>query len=152
MAAVPVPVSQFPDGNLPLIGSELVPIVQDGVTRKVPSGAFSVFSTALVPEVFKAVPAGTSHNVSADGALRLFLDTTAGAAIITGFTPDGGTPWRDGQILIVTNAGAAALLELAVETGSLPENQMYGVTNITLPPHGSMMLVYSATLQKLVMS
>lgn len=152
MPAVPVPVSQFPDAALPLVGDELVPLIKDGVTSKAPSNAFAVFANELVPEVFRAVAAGISNDVSAQGAMRLFIDTAAGDATITGFTPDGVTLWRDGQVLIVTNAGAANLLTLAVETGSSPENQMYGITDITLPPHGSQMLVYSATLEKLVMS
>lgn len=148
---VPVPVSQFPDASLPLNGDELVPLVKDGVTSKVPSSAFAIFTTLLVPEEFIAIPAGTSDDVDSLGALRLFLDTAAGDAVVTGFTPDGSTPWKNGQILIVTNSGVASSLTLAVGTGSASENQLYGVTDITLPPHGSQMLCYSATLEKLVM-
>lgn len=148
---VPVPVSQFPNATLPLVGSELIPLVQNGVTSKATADAFAIFATLLVPEVFKAVAAGTLNDVSAGGALRLFIDTAAGDVTITGFTFDGVVPWRNGQPLIVVNAGAVNLLTLAVETGSAPGNQIYGVTDLTLPPHGSQMLCYSATLAKLVM-
>lgn len=149
---VPVPVSQFPDATLPLDGTESVPLVKNGVTCKTPSASFAIFSTLWVPEIFTTVPAGTSHNVSAEGAIRLFIDTAAGDATITGFMPDGGASvWQDGQLLVVTNSGSVNSLTLDVETGSDPENQIYGVTAITLPPHGSQMMSYSATLEKLVM-
>lgn len=149
---VPVPTSQFPLATLPLSGTETVPLVQDGITKKTPTSAFSSFASRLVPEEFEVIPAGTSHNVQANGALRLFLDTSAGDATVTGFLPDGpGSVWQDGQIFIATNAGSVNALTLAVETGSDPENQIYGVTDITLPPHGSLMMVYSGTLEKLVM-
>jgi len=150
---VPVPVSQFPDATIPLTGSELVPLVQGGITKKTTASTFAVFATLLLPEIFRAIPAGNSNNVSAKGALRLFLDTAAGDATVTGFYPtdDPLVLWRDGQILIVANSGGANALTLAVGIGSIPANQIYGVTDITLPPHGSQMLVYSGTLQKLVM-
>jgi hypothetical protein len=146
---VPVPVSQFPDASLPLSGDEYVPLVQSGVTRKVPSASFATFSQRFVPEVFKAVLAGIVNDVEIEGAARLFIDTADGDTTITGFATSTG--WQDGQFLIVTNSGAANSLTLAIETGSSPENQIYGVTDLTLPPHGSKILCYSATLEKLVM-
>lgn len=144
--AVPVPVSSFPDATLPLTGAESVPLVQGGVTKKAPSSAFVSSEIRLVPEDFFVLPAGTTNDYNIGGAVRAFFDTAAGDATITGFT--GG---EDGQILVVTNSGSVNSLTLDVETGSAAANQIYGVTAITLPPHGSQQLCYSGTLLKWVM-
>lgn len=147
---VPVPVSQFPLATTPLSGAEQVPLVQNGITKRVPASAFSAFGTTLTPESFLTVPAGITNDLNIGLATRVFIDTAAGNATVTGFVPTGDP--IDGQPLVVINSGASNNLELALETGSGGDFQLYGSFDITLSPHGAQLFYYSAGLAKWVMS
>jgi sugar/nucleoside kinase (ribokinase family) len=143
-----VKVSALPAATLPLSGTELVMLVQSGVSRQAPASAFLAAVVTLGAEQVVVATAGTMNNVVIDVASvsRVLVDTSAGDVIFTGMT--AGT---DGQLMVVTN-GAANLLTLADENaGSLAANRYYGVTDISLPPRGSQLLSYSGTLFKWVM-
>lgn len=143
-----VKVSALPAATLPLSGTELVMLVQSGVSRRAPASAFIATVVTLGAEQVVVATAGTMNNVVIDVATvsRVLVDTSAGDAIFTGMTAGA-----DGQLMVVTN-GAANLLTLADENGgSLTANQFYGVTDISLPSRGSQLLSYSGTLFKWVM-
>lgn len=146
---VPVPVSQFPSATLPLEGDELVPIVKDGVTSKVPSSAFGVFSGKLAPEGAVTLPAGTYDNVDFDEVAHLLVTTSGGDVVITGFiapmTNPAGTP------LLITNLGPDLLTLNSEDAGSDAANQMLGVSDITIPPGGSQLMYYTFLNAKFVL-
>lgn len=141
MPLSPVPISAFPDATLPLNGSELMPLVQSGETVKTTVAA-AVSAALFGPEYSIVGAAGNNNNVPVAGN-RLLVDTTAGDAVITGVDATG---IATGYPLIILNRGPN-LLTLAVQNAaSLIGNRLYGITDMALPPFGSMMLVRSGTL------
>lgn len=149
MPFTPTPVSEFPVADLPLTGDEFVPIVQDGITKKTTVAGLGggPITTLGGEEVFVAV-AGNNNNIPLDIAVinRVLIDTTAGAAILTGVV--AGT---DGQLLVVTRQGPNSLTLNNQDAGSDPDAQLYGAVNLTLLDRQSRLLSYSGTLSKWVM-
>lgn len=147
MSDIRVPITGLPTATLPLDGSELLPLVQNGQTVKVTllnAGLGPI--TKLGAELLFVSAAGNNNNVALGNFNRLLVDTTAGDATITGIA--AGT---DGQLCVVTNQGPNLLTLADSNAASLAANRLYGVTDITSPPKGSMLLSYSATLLKWVM-
>jgi hypothetical protein len=136
-----VKISALTEGTVPLSGTELVPVVQNGTTKRVPSAAF--FAFRLGDEMSFVAAAGVNNNVNPGAASRILVDTTAGAATITGF--QGGT---DGRVLMVTCIGPNELI-LDNETGTAV-NQLYAADDIALPEGTTVFLVYSDALLKWV--
>lgn len=146
MPLTPVPISTLPDATLPMSGTEEIPLVQSGVTKK--AALSDVVSTAnFGPEFSLALVAGNNNDIPVAGGRALF-DTTAGDATVTGFD---ATSVIDGQLLLVTNRGANALIIAAENAGSIVANRILAVTDITFPSGGSTLLSYSGTLLRWVM-
>lgn len=143
-----IKVSQLPSAVTPLTGDEEVMLVQSGVSRRAPASAFQATVTVLGGEQVIVAAAGTSNNVSVTVASvsRVLVETSAGDATFTGIT--AGT---DGQLMVVTNEGPSLLTLADQNGGSTSANQLYGVTDITLPAKGSQLLSYSGNLTKWVM-
>lgn len=147
MPGVPVPISQMPAATLPLTGSEVTVVVQDGLSKKAPSTAFGAIILVLGAE--KALVAAAGNNNDAVFGVtfnRLLVDTTAGDANLTGIAAGS-----NGQICVVTNRGANLLNLMNENVASVAANRLYGVTDITLPARESMLLQYSAILARWVM-
>jgi hypothetical protein len=53
--AIPVKISELPDATVPLVGTESVPLVQSGVTRKTPASGFSGGGGGPALEVLQSV-------------------------------------------------------------------------------------------------
>ena len=145
MPNIQEPISQLTDADLPLQGDEFVPIVQDGATKKT-TIASTVSSFLFGAEFPLVLAAGLNNNVPVAGG-RALCDTTAGDATITGFD---ATLVADGNSLVVTNTGPNMLTLADSNGGSLAANQLYCITDMTLPPKGSMLLERSGTLTKWV--
>lgn len=73
-----IKISQLPAGDNPLTGSELVPIVQSGVTKKIAASAFGG-GQVVTPEQYGAVGDGVANDTT---AMRAAMD----AAIANGQT------------------------------------------------------------------
>lgn len=146
MPLSPVPISSLPDAVIPLSGTEEVPLVQAGQTRKATLAA-TLSAAFFGPEYSLALAAGNNNNVLVAGNRALF-DTTAGDAVITGFNATGVAT---GAPLIVTNTGPNLLTIANQNVGSLAANRSYGPTDLSIPPGSSMMLVRSGTLLRWVM-
>lgn len=150
MPLSPVPVSQFPNATTPLSGTELVPIVQNGQTKKVASsqlgaGAGPAFGAE---GVFVAL-AGNNDNISLSPDIRrVLVDTTAGDATITGLDATGVT---SGTPILVTNQGPNLLTLAAQNAGSLAANRIYSNTDITKFAGDTFLMVRSGTLSRWVL-
>lgn len=75
----------------------------------------------------------------------LEVDTGGGAARITGIVAE-----RDGQILIISCAGANALTIAALDDDSASANQIRAASDLTLLEGDSLTLRYSAQIEKWV--
>lgn len=146
MPNIQEPLSQLPLADLPLTGDELMYIVQDGNSRKT-SVAGALSAAFFGPEYALTLTAGNNNNVLVTGN-RLLADTTAGDATITGFDATGIST---GYPLVVTNLGPNALTLADANGGSLAANQLFAITDLTLPPRGSFLLERSGTLLKWVL-
>lgn len=134
---VPVPVSQFPTASLPLDGTEIIPIVKNGVTSQTTSLALAVLA-GVQPEGSLIAAAGNNANVDVSTIRWLFVDTSAGDATITSFV--GGEP---GQVLLITNQGPNLL---GIEGAAI-----FGLPGLTLPAKASELLYFSDTLSEWVL-
>lgn len=117
-------------------GSGKAPVFQAG------GGGSPLFGTY----VSVALAAGTNDNVNPGGAWptgygRLDLDTTAGAATVTGLVAGS-----DGQAVIVRCAGANQLTLNSLDAGSSAANQFLYVADLALDENGSVMIVYYSNL------
>lgn len=140
-----IKISLLPEAQVPLAGTESVPLVQNGVTKRVAASEF--FATLVAgTEAALVTAAGGNNNVVIGTAQRLLVNTAAGAATITGFA--GGT---DGRMLLVTVTGANDLTLADEDGGSIAANQLYGSDDLVLPQGVSLWLIYSGTLAKWVM-
>lgn len=145
-----VKVSQLPQSSTPLVGDELVMVVQSGVSRQCTVADFQPTTQKLGPELVYVAAAGNNNDIDINitTTSRVLVDTTAGDATITGVDT---TDSENGQLLVFTNTGPNSLTFANENGASLAVNQFYGVTDITLPPRGSLLVSRSATLSKLVM-
>lgn len=142
-----VKVSQLPAATTPLSGSELVMIVQSAENRQTTTSALVTggVAIALGGELAFVAAAGANNNVAFGGYNRLLVDTSAGAASITGIAAGS-----NGQLCVVTNQGSSDLTLAVQSASSTAANRLYGVTDITLPQFGSSLLQYSNTLSRWV--
>lgn len=153
MPAVPIPVSQFDDGALPLTGAELLPLVQNGHTVKVSTSALTALAgnvTRFGNETSFVAVAGDNNNAALGSFNRVLVDTAAGDAVITGMAAPVDVT-LDGLVRILVNNGVNMLTIAAESVLSTAANRQFGLADITLPSHGTMLLFYSFTLARWVM-
>lgn len=130
-----------------LDGTELLMIVQSGTSRRttiadIVGGGVTV---RLGGELTFTASAGANNNVSFGAYNRLLVDTSAGAASITGIQAGD-----NGQLCVVTNQGSSDLTLVVQSASSTAANRLYGITDLTLPQFGSKLLQYSNTLTRWV--
>lgn len=142
----PVAITQLPQATLPLNGTEIVPLVKNGVTVQTPLSA-AMSASFFGPEFAAALAVGNNNNVAVSGNRALFT-TSGGTAAITGFNATGVST---GAPLIVTNNGANNIQFVPQSVLSLAANRIFFNTTLTILPGQSLLLVYSATLSRWVL-
>lgn len=145
----PVPISNLGAATTPLVGDELVPLVQGGVTKQAPASAFGGSNGAIVwGGLAQAnLSAGQNDNLNVDlsSAARLEL-TPAGDADLTGL--DGG---EDGKLVHIVNVDAANVITILVESlGSDAENRFANNGDLILPPFCGALFIYYSSIQRWV--
>ena len=80
-----IPIASLPDADLPLAGDELVPLVQDGVTRKTTTAELGTNQVVSV-QAFGAVGDGTTDDTAAIVAAQNYAASLGGATV---FFPPG---------------------------------------------------------------
>lgn len=138
MAITPVPISSL-GAAAALDGSELVPVVQGGVTVQTTTQDIADLGggsdlLALTLTAAAAIAAGTTNDLGTNitNANRLLL-TPAGDAVLTGMA--GGA---EGQILVFQNLSAVFSITLTTEdVGSAAGNRFVNNGDTFIPPRGS---------------
>ena len=130
-----------------LTGAELVPIVQDDVTRRT-TVADIVAMAGIGGIATAALPAGTTSNLvvaDIETIQRLAL-TLAGDATLTGIVPPA-VP--DGRRLMIINR-SAFVLTLPTDTTSAAANRFASNGDLIVPPLCGAEYVYDGTNQRWV--
>lgn len=126
----------------PLTGTEILCMVQGGLSKQVTAAALAgaVVASGLLDAV---IPAGTTNNwapVGFNSGVRVLnVDTTAGAAVLTGLV--GGI---DGQRLVIRCKGPNTLTVNKLDGGSAAAVQFDNVANIGVLSHSAIEVMYIA--------
>lgn len=133
-------------GSRQLVSSVTVLVNDGGAGGQVSLTAVSALGAPTALQTFVAA-LGNNNNVaiSADNIGFFDVNTAAGAADITGFSPR-----FDGEILTITNIGANLLRLMALNGASAGPNQIRIPANIALVTNSSYTLRYSSTIGKWV--
>lgn len=133
-----IKVTDLPAADVPLTGSEIMMIVQGGVSKQVPVDDVVVVGVGLVSY---ASPAGASNDVTipdfTDQILFLEVDTNAGNAQWTGLLAGSHA-----QRVIITNLGPNQLRLDANNVGSAAANRFRAASNLILLANMSTEIVY----------
>jgi len=79
------------------------------------------------------------YNPGNINAINRLVLTMTGDTSLTGIV----APTLDGQLLLITNDDAVDTLTLPVESGtSTAANRFFGITDIAVPPHASVLCCY----------
>lgn len=97
-----VKISQLPSATTPLTGSEIIPLVQSGVTKKTPISSLTTYTVDTVADLRSVVP-GTYDIVNVKG--RLTVGDGGGGQFKSVTT---GGPYNDNGGTIITQSGGAA--------------------------------------------
>ena len=127
-----------------LDGDEIAALVKNGVSVQSPVSAFATLAL-FSPEASLVAAAGNNNNINIGTARILVVDTSLGAAALTGFQL-GGT----GRPLLIVNDGANDLTLPAEDANSTAENRIYGLAAFIVPAGAAQMLIYSDTLLRWV--
>jgi hypothetical protein len=147
-----VKISELPSITLPMSGTEEVPNVQAGQTRKaevqdLPDSGLVPGSLFLTGVATDALAAGTNDNLATDisAASRLAL-TLAGDATLTGLA--GGS---DGKVLSIQNRDAVDTLTIMNEGGTSVAANRFAINgDLIVPPLCGALFVYDGTIQRWV--
>jgi hypothetical protein len=91
---------------------------------------------------------GINNDVEVGAHSRILMDSSAGPAIVTGFTAA-----VDGKLLLITNGRSSNAVSLATESDeSAAANRIFAEADTVLAPAGSRMLCYSGTLARWVLT
>jgi hypothetical protein len=145
-----VKISALSSASTPLSGTEEVPLVQNGTTRKVAASAFvsnlsgNFFLTGVSAV---AIGAGTTNNwapvLTNFSRLRI---TPAGAATLTGLV--GGV---DGKVIILTNVSAVDDITIMAQSGLSTAGNRFAMNGDSiLPPGCAAMFLYDGSLSRWV--
>jgi len=142
-----VRIDALPAATLPLVGDEVVPLMQDGVARQAPSSSFGGGSSAafsLTGKLAVNLAAGNTDDWAPDLTDISRLEVTAaGAATVTGLV--GGS---DGLVIIVTNVGLNDVTLMAEDAGSTAANRFAMNGDALLLSGWSAMFIYSSALSR----
>lgn len=151
-AVIPVPISTLPAAAA-LSGTELVPVVQAGVTSRTTAqdiadlgggGGFggSVDYTGVVTPA--ALPGGVTNNwaPALAGVSRINASSSADATV-TGLA--GGT---DGRLLFVTNLTGFVLTLPPEDAGSAAANRFASNGDTLIPPNCSAAFLYVGAINR----
>lgn len=97
-----VKISQLPSATTPLTGSEIIPLVQSGVTKKTPISSLTTYTVNTVADLRSVVP-GTYDIVNVKG---YFSVGDGGGGQFRSVTTGG--PYGDNGGTIITQSGGAA--------------------------------------------
>lgn len=111
-------ISELPAATTPLAGTELVPIVQSGVTRKVAaseiggSSTQNVFSTIAVSGQSDVVADSATDTLTFAAGANITITTNAGTDTITIAASGGGGGLSDGDYGDITVSGTGTVLTI----------------------------------------
>lgn len=121
-------ISALPSASLPLAGTELVPLVQGGVTCRVAASHLGAGGgPGPVAEVYALIPSGSIDNYAPAGFVagitnRLILTPTDSTSVILGIAAAS----TDGfAIDIICNPGSALPVKLQNDSSATPGNDIY---------------------------
>lgn len=137
--------TDLPPATLPLAGTEIAALVQNGRTVQAPTSSLLV---GIANRVVFVSPGGASNNVNAgiDANTRyLDVDTTAGAAQWSGLSSAGIS---NGQRIVVTPIGAGSLRLDALNGASAAANQFRAAANTMLVTNLSVEIEFSSGVGK----
>lgn len=135
-----IKVTDLPAADLPLDGTEIFMVIQDGISKQVPADDVINVGTGVLTY---ASPAGASNDVVPPGfdesIAFLEVDTNAGNAQWTGLLAG-----EHNQRVIVTNTGPNQLRLDANNVGSAANNRFRAASNLILLTNMSTEVVYCA--------
>lgn len=139
-----IPISQLGAATLPLTGTELVPVVQGGVTKSAPASAFGGGSGVAV----QALAIGANDNVviaTIEDIVRVAF-TLTGDSELSGIVPPA-VP--DGRRLMIVNR-SAFLLTILSNVTSVATNRFVSNGDILVPPLCGAEYIYDSGNQRWV--
>jgi hypothetical protein len=144
-----IPISQLGAATLPLVGTEMIPLVQDGVTRQAPAsalgpGAGAIVWTGVVTAILGASPVndlGTDISAASKLALTMTGDTT-----LTGLA--GGI---EGKLIMIVNRDAVDTLTIEPEDGGSTAANRFSINgSLIVPPLCGALFQYDGTISRWV--
>lgn len=144
ITVTPVAISSLATADLPLTGTEIVPLVQDGTTKSIPV-ANLVSSWAAVATA--ALAAGDNNNLATDiSEVSRLAVTLAGDANLTGLA--GGL---DGKALMIQNRDAVDTLTIPNESASSSAANRFAINgDLIVPPLCGALFIYDGVIQRWV--
>lgn len=147
-----VKITNLGEATIPLAGTEVAVIVQDGVTRKVQVEELSGSNAAVIWPAMQtdALAAGNNNNLAPDisEVARLGLTPVNDTAVLTGLA--GG---EAGKLLFIMNHSTADFFTILAESGlSTAENRFAINGDLIIPARCGALFIYDETVDRWVKS
>jgi hypothetical protein len=152
ITVTPVPITNLGAATLPLVGDELVPLVQSGTTKQVAVSDLiggtpgAITWTGVVTAVLVA---GDNDNLAPDLTVASRLAVTlTGDANLTGLA--GGS---DGKVLMVQNRDIVDTLTIPNESATSSAANRFAINgDLIVPPRCGALFIYDGSIQRWVKS
>lgn len=116
-------ISALPAATTPLAGNEVLPVVQSGVTDQVSVANLTAGRAVSALSVSTTQDVTTGRNIVVTGAGTIEQNGAAGGLYFRNSAVSGGAT---NQRFYTTNASGAAQIQLQLNGGTTPTNQIYG--------------------------
>lgn len=147
-----IPISRLQAAETPLSGSEEVPLVQSGTTKR--ATVSDIASASFIGQIVLrgvasvALAAGQTDDWAPDLSLSIsrLRITPAGAADLTGMVPPVDD--ADGRVILLTNAGVSDITVFAEDASSAAENRFGMNGDVIVVPNSALAVFYDSSIQR----